>query len=90
MGETSGQRGGLTGAGAGQHQNRPISGEDRFALRRVQAVQIGGLSREGRGFSHTLEVGGGERIGNRGGEFDSGKEGSNCCYRYPRYPQAFS
>ena len=68
MGEPGGQRGRLAGAGAGQHQHWSFGGEHRFALRLVQALQIGGFRREGRGFRHALEVGGGERIGNRSGD----------------------
>ena len=52
MGEPGGQRGGLAGAGAGEHQHRSFGREHRFALRRVQALQIGGFGREGRGFRH--------------------------------------
>ena len=74
MGEAGGQRGGLAGAGAGKHQHWSFGGQHRFALRRVQAVQIGGFGREGRGFRHASEVGGGERIGNQCGRIAVGKE----------------
>ncbi len=38
MGEAGGQRGGLAGAGAGQHQHRALGGQHRLALRRVEAA----------------------------------------------------
>ena len=41
MGEPGGQRRGLAGAGAGEHQHRPVERLDRRALRRVQVVEIG-------------------------------------------------
>ena len=43
VGEAGGQRGGLAGAGAGQHQHRALGRQHRLALRRVEAGEIGGL-----------------------------------------------
>ena len=43
VGEARGQRRGLAGARAGEHQDRPFGRQHRLALRRVQALQIGGL-----------------------------------------------
>ena len=65
MGEAGGQRGGLAGAGAGEDEHRPFGRQHRLALRRVQALQIGGLGTERRRFRHLAEVSGGERNGNR-------------------------
>ena len=42
MGEAGGQDAGLAGARAGQHQQRPVDGFDRFALLGVQAGQVVG------------------------------------------------
>ena len=65
VGEPGGQRGGLAGARAGEDEHRPFGRQHRLALRRVQALQIGGFGMQGRRFRHLAEVGGGERNGNR-------------------------
>ena len=57
MGEPRGQRRGLAGAGAGEHQHRPFGGQHRLALRRVEPAQIRGLGRVGLRESHVGEVG---------------------------------
>src|SRR6185312_14450573 len=67
VGEPSGQRGGLASACAGQHEQRSFSGENGFALRWVEAPQIGWVVDRDGGFRHGSEVGGGERNGNRRG-----------------------
>ena len=46
--DAGGQRPGLAGAGAGQHQHRAVERLDRGALRRVQVVEIGGGPRRHR------------------------------------------
>ena len=40
MGEARGQHAGLAGAGAGEHQERPVVRLDRSALRRVEGVEV--------------------------------------------------
>ncbi|MCY1173049.1 hypothetical protein D9M73_131980 [compost metagenome] len=52
MREPRGERGGLAGAGPGQHQHRAFGGQHGFALLRVEARQIGGILGRGRGESH--------------------------------------
>ena len=42
MREAGGQHAGLAGAGAGQHQQRPVDGFDRGALLGVQAREVVG------------------------------------------------
>ena len=46
VGDARGQHAGLAGAGAGQHQNRPVQRLDRIALLGIEAVEI---LRAGRG-----------------------------------------
>ena len=65
MREPGRQRRRLAGAGAGKHQDWAFGGQNSLALRRVQALQIGGLGSWRRRFRHLAEVGGGERNGNR-------------------------
>jgi len=67
VGETRGQRRSLAGAGAGQDEHWPLGGQHCLALRRVQALQVSGLSSRHRRFRHLHEVGKGERNGNRSG-----------------------
>ena len=55
MRHARGQRRGLAGARAGQHQHRPLGGQHRFALRRVERTQqrIGiAIERRGGGVRH--------------------------------------
>ena len=88
MGKPRSQRRGLAGARAGEDEHRSFGRQHRFALRRIQALQIGGIGRQCRRFRHLAEVGGGERNGNRAARFDEFGKGSDGCARYPRYPQA--
>ena len=48
VGEPRGERGGLAGAGAGEHQHRALGGQHRLALRRIEAGEIGGSGKSGR------------------------------------------
>ena len=50
MGETGGQHARFAGAGAGQHQQRPVNGFHRRALFRVQAGEV--VGGRGRGNRH--------------------------------------
>ena len=50
--EPRGQRRGLAGAGAGEHEHRPLGGEHRLALRLVEPFQISGLGGGGNRLSH--------------------------------------
>ena len=59
MREPGGQHAGLAGAGAGEHQQRPIDGLDRVALFVIQSGEIGRGRRHGRAF-------GGHGVGHRG------------------------
>ena len=87
MGEPRGQCGGLAGAGAGEHEHRAFGRQYGLALRRVQALQIGGI---GTSEQAIQALGRGRRRGTkrqpRAGGRRSGKVPS--CSRYPRYPQA--
>ena len=65
MGEARGQRGGLAGARAGEHQDRALGRQHGLALGRVEALEIGGFGINAGRFRHLAEVGGGERNGNR-------------------------
>ena len=65
MGKSGRQCRRLSGPRAGEDENRPFGRQYRFALWRVQALQVGRLGREGWGFGHDFEVRGGERNGNR-------------------------
>ena len=86
VGEARGQSGGLAGAGASQHQHRPLGRQHRLALRRVEA----GDDKQARG--RRGEAGQGIRASNR--RRSGGTEGQpprlRCYARYPRYPQASS
>ena len=65
VGESRRERCGLSGPGACEDENRPFGRQDSFALRRVQAPQIGRFGQGDRRFRHLAELGGGERNGNR-------------------------
>ena len=67
MGEPRGQRGGLAGAGAGEHQHRAFGRKHRLALGRIEALQIGGIGVWKQAIQALGEVGRGERNGNRSG-----------------------
>ena len=49
MGDARGQDARLAGAGAREHQHRPVQRLDRRALLGVQPVEIGGRARRGAG-----------------------------------------
>ena len=60
MGEPRGQRRGLARAGAGEHQHRPLGGQHRLALRRVEAGEIGRLGAVGMASVTGEQLGNGE------------------------------
>jgi hypothetical protein len=64
MGEARRQRGCFSSTRASEHEHRAFGRQHSLALRRVQALQIGGLGTQCRGFRHLSEVSGGERNGN--------------------------
>ena len=65
--EAGGQRGGLAGAGAGQHQHRPLGGQHGLALRRVQAVEEREFGRNCNGFRHREQLGNVAALRNKNG-----------------------
>ena len=65
MGETRSERRGLPSSRSGEDQHGPFGRQDCFALRRIQALQIGRVRQCGGRFRHLAEVGGKERNGNR-------------------------
>ena len=62
VGEAGGEHAGLAGAGAGQHQQRPVQRFRRLALLRVQPVQIGAHGRRRRRRPGVLLSGWAERV----------------------------
>ncbi len=57
MSQPGGQCRGLARARTGQHQHRAFDGQHGLTLRRIEALQIGGLRGQGGEFGHSVQLG---------------------------------